>query len=625
MDVIFTIVSRNYAAQAASLMESLAIAEPSARRVVVTTDGPIAFKDPAIRVLDAAYLVPDFPAMCAYYDALELNTAVKPHAFKALLAEEGVTTGAYLDPDIWVYRPLDAVREGLARAPLALTPHTTRPLRGEANPNDHVVLQSGSYNLGFMAARAEPQIFDLLHWWAEKLRFDCRVDFAAGLFTDQKWMDLAPGFVSDLAILRTPTLNLAYWNLEGREIAKGADGWSVDGQPLAFFHFSGFDPAFPQLLSKHQDRIKVAPGSPLAALLAEYAAVMLRNGHAEASAIPYGHRAFPSGELVSKDVRRRMLAAARAGEDFGGGLTSAAEAWASVRPGQVIRQAAESVPEGPWLASSAELTRWLAAAPDAPAIAALLAARRDLRDRFASDEAGLKAWLLGPESIEGRFSARLAPAETFADPELALRAARQVAGDLPQARLNFAAYGLAHRAQWPRSVATALRAGFEAPVRDLARGLPFPQLFLSIWESRGDLQRLFPLTSFKGRFAFLRWLIGGGLAEYGVDLAALPLTVDSHPVFELARLSVRREPAEAGRAPAAGAINTLLVAERWTPDAAGGDALVYDAGAGRFRTPDGAPADPPAKVDKLVLRTAHIPADAVALLSQGVSWSSASA
>jgi hypothetical protein len=41
LDVIFTIVSRNYAAQAATLMESLAIAEPEARRVVVATDGPI--------------------------------------------------------------------------------------------------------------------------------------------------------------------------------------------------------------------------------------------------------------------------------------------------------------------------------------------------------------------------------------------------------------------------------------------------------------------------------------------------------------------------------------------------------------------------------------------------------
>lgn len=627
MDVIFTIVSRNYAAQAASLMESLAKAEPNARRVVVTTDGPIAFKDPAIRVLDAAYLVPDFPAMCAYYDALELNTAVKPHAFKALLAEEGVATGAYLDPDIWVYRPLDAVREGLARAPLALTPHTTRPLRGEASPNDHVILQSGSFNLGFMAARAEPQIFDLLDWWAEKLRFDCRVDFASGLFTDQKWMDLAPGFVSDLAILRTPTLNLAYWNLEGREVAKGAQGWSVDGQPLAFFHFSGFDPARPDLLSKHQDRVRLIPGSPLAALVADYAAALLRNGHAEASAVPYGHRAFPSGELVDRDVRRRMLAAARAGEDFGGGLTQAAEAWAAIRPGQVIREPKGAAPEGPWLASSAELAAWLLRSDEAPAIAALTAARRDLRDRFATDPVGLLAWLLGPESLEGRFSARLARPDVFANTELPIRAARQVAGDLSESKLRFAAFGLAHRAEWPRSVATALRAGYEVPVRDLARGMPFPQLFLSIWESRGDLQRLFPLTSFKGRFAFLRWLIGGGLAEYGVDLAALPATVDSHPVFELARLSVRREPPPAGRPPAAGAVNTLLVAERWTPEAAGGDALVYDAGAGRFRTPEGGPAGPPAKVDKLVFRTAPglIPADAIALLSQGVTWSSASA
>ena len=81
MDFIFTIVSRNYAAQAASLMESLARAEPGIRRVVVTTDGPISFKDPGIRTLDAASVVPDFAAMCAYYDALELNTAVKPLCF----------------------------------------------------------------------------------------------------------------------------------------------------------------------------------------------------------------------------------------------------------------------------------------------------------------------------------------------------------------------------------------------------------------------------------------------------------------------------------------------------------------------------------------------------------------
>ena len=149
-------------------------------------------------------------ALEAWREALDL-------AFRALLKRFATVT--YLDPDIWVYQTLDLVRQALKRAPLALTPHLTRPLVGPANPNDHTILTSGSFNLGFMAVRNEPQIEALLDWWAEKCRFDCRVDFANGLFTDQKWMDLAPGLVSDLAILRDPGLNLAYWNLEGRDVA----------------------------------------------------------------------------------------------------------------------------------------------------------------------------------------------------------------------------------------------------------------------------------------------------------------------------------------------------------------------------------------------------------------------
>jgi len=625
VDVIFTIVSRNYAAQAASLMESLAAAEPGVARVVVTTDGPIAFTDPKIRVIDAATLVPDYGVMCAYYDALELNTAVKPHAFRALLAEDGVRAGAYLDPDIWVYRPLDEVREALSRAPLALTPHTTRPLLGEAQPNDHVILTSGAYNLGFMAARAEPQIDALLAWWAEKCRFDCRVDFENGLFTDQKWMDLAPGLVSDLALLRTPALNLAYWNLEGREVARDAGGWSVDGVSLAFFHFSGFDPASPGLLSKHQDRVKVAAGSPLAELMAGYAQALLRNGHAEAAQVPYAHRALPSGRLVTKAERRRMLAAARAGEDFGGGLTRAAEAWLAVEPGRGVREAL-TPPDGPWLGSSGELARWLMAGPGAPAIEAMLSARKDLRDRFGGDRESLTAWLLGPESLEGRFTGRLVPAETFNAPDLPLRAARYVAGDLPEARLRLAAYGLAERAGWPQALALPLRRRFDAPVPEMARGLPFPRLFLDIWESRGDLQRLFPLLGFRQRFAFLRWLIGGGLAEFGVDLGALPPGVQSHPVWELARLTVRREPSSLTRPLAAGRVGQLVVVETWSEGCAPAQALVFDAAAARFRTPLGAPAAPPALAERVVYRTHPdlVPADTIALLSQGVTWRSAS-
>ncbi len=327
MDVIFTIVSRNYAAQAATLMESLAAAEPSVRRVVVATDGPLAGFEGLAEVIDAATVGAPFAAMCVYYDALELNTAVKPYVFKHLLAQPGVTSATYLDPDIFVYRPLDGVRAGLAQAQLVLTPHVTRPLLGDANPNDQAILRSGVYNLGFCAGRAEPKVMALMSWWADRCRFDCRVDLANGLFTDQKWMDMSPGLVDSVALHRAPDMNLAYWNLEGRALARGKAGWTVDGEPLTFFHFSGFDPTRPKTLSKHQNRVSVTQASPLAELLAEFAGAMLRNGHLATSVIPYAHNHFASGRPVTSLMRRRALRAARAGEPFASGLSDATEAW----------------------------------------------------------------------------------------------------------------------------------------------------------------------------------------------------------------------------------------------------------------------------------------------------------
>ena len=39
---------------------------------------------------------------------------------------------------------------------------------------------------------------------------------------------------------------------------------------MAFFHFSGFNPAQPAILSKHQTRAELSPGSALATLFDEY-------------------------------------------------------------------------------------------------------------------------------------------------------------------------------------------------------------------------------------------------------------------------------------------------------------------------------------------------------------------
>src|SRR5262249_58516762 len=115
--------------------------------------------------------------------------------------------------------------------------------------------------------------------------------------------------------------------------------------------------------------------------------------------------------------------------------------------------------------------------------------------------------------------------------------------------------GVAARAGWPDPLPAALRAPYLAPAT--AQPAPFIRLFLDIWESRVDLQRLFPLRSGVERFRFLRWLVGGGLAEYGVEFDALPAAIRNHPLIRLARLTVRR------RQPAARPASGGRIAELW--------------------------------------------------------------
>ena len=304
---VCTIIAKNYLAHARVLARSLAEHNPRSRLWTLIIDDYDGYVDPAeepFEVLSPADIACEpFTFMALRYTVLELSTAVKHWLLRHLLERTGRPV-TYLDPDIKVYGPLTRLDELAARHGVALIPHNKEPLPPDGRkPTQVDVMIAGVYNLGSVSLASRPEVDHLLDLWADRLRRDCRVDPVWGYFVDQRWFDLVPGFLTDFAIVRDPEYNVAYWNLHSRRVELDGDRYLVDGRPLAFFHFSGFDPERPLTLSRHQDRIDVAGDPTLERLLREYADDVMAEGHAVSKRWPYSYVALGDGTEIDDTVR----------------------------------------------------------------------------------------------------------------------------------------------------------------------------------------------------------------------------------------------------------------------------------------------------------------------------------
>ena len=94
----------------------------------------------------------------------------------------------------WLKRPCeqdgaDAARPG------------THPRDGR-RPNEADILQSGVYNLGFVAAGPGAVRSGFIDFWRTRLRRDAIVDPERMLFTDQRWVDFATSSRTGSAVTR---------------------------------------------------------------------------------------------------------------------------------------------------------------------------------------------------------------------------------------------------------------------------------------------------------------------------------------------------------------------------------------------------------------------------------------
>ena len=262
MTLAFTICSINYLAQAQTLGQSLQKTNPEVEFVIglvdrldkVTLD---ADKIPPFQLLEIDKInIEGLNEMCDIYDITELNTAVKPFYFDYFFKNRAdIQNVIYFDPDIIVFDSLKPMTDNLIEKHIIVTPHITSPINDKFDTREIDHLNTGLYNLGFIAISRHKQSYQMVNWWMDRLKKDCRIDLCHGLFVDQHWIVLVPVFFREIVLVdKYAGYNVAYWNLHERKVTQRDGKFFINEVPLIFFHFSGYGINKPNEVSKYQNR-----------------------------------------------------------------------------------------------------------------------------------------------------------------------------------------------------------------------------------------------------------------------------------------------------------------------------------------------------------------------------------
>jgi hypothetical protein len=307
-----TIVSSNYLPYARTLCDSFLAFHPDCSFHVLLVDripdGLDVSKERFHLTTVEDLAIPDFNAIAFKYGILELNTNVKPTFLKKLL-NEGIDHLIYFDPDILVCSPVDVIYDALAKFGIVLTPHCTSPNPGDPY-SEIMLLVGGVFNLGFIAISKTEEVQRFLAWWEHRCLTYGYNERWAGLFVDQKWINLVPCTFDSVKILKHAGCNVAYWNLHERKITKatGAD-WVVNNSvTLVFFHFSGINVDGGDRISKHSNQFTLESRPELKDLFAEYRRLLVENGIRDCVRYRYAFGSYNNGELINQ-LQRAAFAA----------------------------------------------------------------------------------------------------------------------------------------------------------------------------------------------------------------------------------------------------------------------------------------------------------------------------
>ncbi|MEE8429194.1 MAG: hypothetical protein V3S33_06800 [Gammaproteobacteria bacterium] len=304
---VFTSVNACYIPKARAMAQSIKEVRPDLKIHLLLSDRLPDWYGENEEPFDSVILLEDLPIPDSRqwifrHSLVELCTAVKGYGFREIFRRYGCDKVLYFDPDAVIFGGLEELEKRLNENSILLTPHQLVPENNHEAIVDNEIcsLKHGIYNLGFLGVRGTDTGFRFLDWWIDRLHDYCYDDISGGLFTDQRWVDLAIAFFDDICILREPNFNVATWNLTHR-VASGSlkEGIKINGRPLAFFHFSGFDSGAQEVMLR-----KYGQDSPALFQLREWYLRRLDEcGQNTVGDTPWEYACFENGKRITKKHR----------------------------------------------------------------------------------------------------------------------------------------------------------------------------------------------------------------------------------------------------------------------------------------------------------------------------------
>lgn len=300
--LIFTSICANYTHKARTLAESVKKQMPEAIFLVCLTERTIP-EHVNTDCFDGVVLAKDmwqgnFNRYIFKHSIVEASTAVKGQFFLYLMEHYPFENQfVYLDPDCYVYSDFVELKELLVHRPVIVCPHLLQPgnIDMELSSTAH-----GVYNLGFLAVNRSDEAQRFIQWWAQRLYLFCYDDIQRGIFTDQKWIDLAPCFF-DVEILKHHGYDFATWSLLDCGMTKKDGAYFVKGDPLRFIHFSGYGDVIEKCM-----RDWLPDGEhPFRELYQDYARKHERNDADKVSKTEWSYAVYDSGEKIEDALRIR--------------------------------------------------------------------------------------------------------------------------------------------------------------------------------------------------------------------------------------------------------------------------------------------------------------------------------